>query len=118
MTVVIPRSWQLYQSYLNPCVLRISKLAVHPVSMLSVEGIRGSLVPRLCIILCVLSTYTTVALIMSIRPQNHTVVEGQTVGITLEFDSNAFDDEFNVTLVHMNASATGEVSCSTQFIAH
>ena len=67
---------------------------------------------------CVSSTYTTVALTLSIRPQNYTVVEGQTVNITLELDSDAFDDEFNVTLVHMNASATGEVSCSTGFITH
>ena len=65
--------------------------------------------------MCHLPTYTTVRT-LSIQPQNYTVAEGQTVDITLELDSNAFDNEFNVTLVHMDASATGELSCSTQFV--
>ena len=55
---------------------------------------------------------------LSIRLQNYTVVEGQTVNITLELDSDVFDDEFNVTLVHMDGSAVGEVSCSTGFFLH
>ena len=70
-------------------------------------------------IMCIIYPhYTTVALTLSIHPQNYTVVEGQTVNITLELDSDAFDDEFNVTLVHRDTSATGEVSCSTGSIAH
>ena len=47
---------------------------------------------------------------LSISPQNYTVVEGQKVNITLELDSAAFDCEFNVTLLHMDGSATGELS--------
>ena len=45
---------------------------------------------------------------LSISPQNYTVVEGQKVNITLELDSDAYDCDFNVTLQHMDGSATGE----------
>ena len=56
---------------------------------------------------------------MTLSISNHsTVVEGQKVGITLELNSDVLVNEFNVTLVHMDATATGEVSCSTGSIAH
>ena len=47
-----------------------------------------------------------------------TVVEGQKVGITLELNSDVLVNEFNVTLENMDATATGEVSCSTGSITH
>ena len=65
----------------------------------------------LCMCLCMYTAeYPTISTerTLSITPQNYTVVEGQKVNITLELDSDAFDCEFNVTLQHMDGSATGE----------
>ena len=53
------------------------------------------------------SNYSFAAVQVKFGPQNYNVTEGDVVNITLETTSgNMFD--FNVTLQHMDGSATGE----------
>ena len=55
------------------------------------------------------------ALAVWFDPQNYTVTEGDVVNITLVTSSSNYIFDFNVTLQHMNGSATGE-SCSVTCI--
>ena len=64
------------------------------------------------------SNYSFAAVKVQFDSQNYTVTEGEVVYITLVTSPSNYSFGFNVTLQHMNGSATGESCSVTCIVSH